>query len=124
MAKRPRSKETLIKEILEREMGWTIDARSHRAMLAEIMMVVDSRNLVIRENNAQGIPILGMIRDDLKNAWAAWKKAEDSDKKNVARGRVRGLAQALATVQSPYTRLHGGGSWSAYVREVEEEARR
>lgn len=120
MAKRPRSKEALIRDILERE--FTEDTTE--PILAEIMMVVDSRNLVIRENNAQGIPILGMIRDDLKEAWAAWKKAEDSDKKNVARGRVRGLAQALATVQSPYTRLHGGGSWSAYVREVEEEARR
>jgi hypothetical protein len=118
MTKVPRSKEALIKEILQEEYqeeGFLDD------LLARIMMIVDSRNLVVRENNKQGIPILSMIREDLDAARESWKAESDGAKKARIRGRMAGLAQALATVQSPYTRLHGSKTeWGDYVKKVME----
>lgn len=118
--KRVTSKETLIREILEEAVDQDrIDDADD--LLGQIMQVVDDRNLVVRENNKQGIPIVSMIRDDLDKAREAWKQETDAAKKSRIRGRMLGLAQALATVQSPYSRIHGSpGDWHRYVLGVME----
>jgi len=126
------SKEQMIRDILE-GANLFLGSRGLTELdeaLAEIMKVVETRNPVMREAASQGIPVVEMMRQDLR---AAWEKYNAQLKKdggietldNVAlMGRVRGLAQALATVQSPYTRLHESPRvWIQYVKRVMEEGK-
>jgi hypothetical protein len=128
-----KSKELLIREILEganlflgsrglTELDETVEA---------IMEVVETRNTVVREGAAQGIPIVSMMREDLKEAWKKYREQLHKDggietARNAAlMGRVRGLAQAVATVESPYTRIHSPKrEWLENVKRVMNEARR
>jgi hypothetical protein len=86
-------------------------------------------NEFVREENRGGVPIVGMLRQDLTDAWVAHLKAvreegDGSDKALATKGRVRGLAQAVATIQSPYSRTQGSkAEWSRYVLRVMNEYR-
>jgi len=89
-------------------------------------------NPVIRATNQMGIPIVAMLENDLIEAWRAYDAQLKKDGgvetvQNMAiRGRVRGLAQALALMQSPYTRLADGPKskkWLKYIQSVSQSAR-
>lgn len=124
------SKEQMIRELLDERATWTDDERFEGTM-DDLMKIVDSRNTVVREGAQQGIPIVQMMRDDLSEAWEKYKIQLRKDGgietiKNAAMmGRIRGLAQAVATVESPYTRLHSPArEWMENVKRVMNEARR
>jgi hypothetical protein len=125
---RPRSKELMLRDLLEGAIG---DWQQLDDLMDQVMAIVDSRNTVVREGAQQGIPIVSMMRGDLKDAWAKYREQLKKDGgietiRNAAlMGRVRGLAQAVATVESPYTRLHSPKrEWLENVKKVMEEARR
>jgi len=122
------SKERMLRDLLEGAIG---DWQELDTLMDEVMTIVESRNTVVREGAKQGIPIVQMMRDDLKAAWAKYRDQLHKDGgietiRNAAlMGRVRGLAQAVATVESPYTRLHSPQrEWLEIVKRTMNEARR
>ena len=122
------SKEIMIRDLLEGAIG---DWQDLDDVMTQVMNIVESRNTVVREGAKQGIPIVQMMRDDLKAAWKKYHEQLHKDGgietiKNAAlMGRVRGLAQAVATVESPYTRLHSPQrEWLEIVKRTMNEARR
>jgi hypothetical protein len=90
-------------------------------------------NEYVRTENRGGVPIVSILRRDLTDAWRSYDKevarhGDGTDKAIAIKGRIRGLAQALALIQSPYTRLkadegEGVADWNRYVMRVMNEYR-
>lgn len=85
-------------------------------------------NEIVRAAAHVGVPVLWTLRQDLVAAFtliSALKSAGELEKARQVRARARGLAQALATVHSPFTREEYGGesgAWMRVVQGVENEA--
>lgn len=89
-------------------------------------MIEDHVNERVREVRMSGRSLLSMLDDDLEAAWVAHSAASEG-KRATVRGRVRGLAQAIATVRSPFSRSDLGAdsrAWAEEIRRTEDEALR
>ena len=82
-------------------------------------------NEIVRGAARDGIPMLDHVGRMLRDAWRMHDKSpEGGANQRIARGKVRGIAQVLAYIRSPY-------SWDAYstadrnslVKETENDAR-
>lgn len=82
-------------------------------------------NEIIRGSAAHGgLSILQMMEEDLIEAWLAHDQLEEGDKKRVIRGRIRGIAQCIALVRSPYSRRDLGSTsrrWMQVIKDQENE---
>ena len=98
--------------------------------------ITEHKNELLRESICAGQSLLEMLDDDLEVAWGAWldmnQQLEGSPfdvvlqkKTATCRGRVRGLAQAITTVRSPFSRTNMGArstAWAQAIKNTEDEA--
>lgn len=89
--------------------------------------ITEHKNELLRESIVKGQTLLQMLDDDLEAAWGAYLDLDfpDGDKGKVVRGRIRGLAQAIATIRSPFSRQNMAGNasgWAAVIKSTEDEA--
>lgn len=87
--------------------------------------VAERYNEVVRASAAAGYSILHELEEDLVSAWMIHDSRPDTpDQRAVVRGRIRGLAQAIALIRSPYTRREMGptsAAWGRVIRAQEDE---
>lgn len=87
-------------------------------------------NEAVRTRTSTTRSLLNMLDDDLLAAWVAWSKIKQTDpggakKADVVRGRIRGLAQAITTVRSPFSREDLGAkstAWADAIKRTETES--
>lgn len=95
--------------------------------------ITEHENELVRKSVMKGQSLLQMLDDDLEAAWVAYNEvavlgADNSaslKKMATIRGRIRGLAQAIATVKSPFSRQNLGGNskdWAEVIKRTEDEA--
>lgn len=79
-----------------------------------------AENEVVRSGFGVGIPMVARLTEMAEDAWQASRGA-DEQKAAVARGRVRGLCQALAFVRSPTAWEDGSPRKRAEMVKAEEQ---
>lgn len=88
------------------------------------------QNEVIRAGAHHGMSILNLMQEDLVEAWIAhdaiefWASPQQEKRQATVRGRIRGIAQCVALVTSPYSRRELGKNsraWMDQIKRVEDE---
>jgi hypothetical protein len=89
------------------------------------------QNEVIRASAHHGLSILNEMEKDLVEAWLSHDQLNEeegygsSDQKiRVVRGRIRGIAQCIALIRSPYSRRELGPTsrrWMDVIKQTEDE---
>lgn len=86
------------------------------------------QNEVIRAGAHHGMSILEEMEKDLVQAWIAHdqqlKKARDDEmdsRVRIIRGRIRGIAQCIALVKSPYSRRELGPTSVEWMRVIKQQ---
>ena len=82
------------------------------------------QNEVIRASAHHGLSILNEMEKDLTEAWLSHDAMAPGDKQRVVRGRIRGIAQCIALIRSPYSRRELGPTsrrWMNVIKQTEDE---
>ena len=82
-------------------------------------------NEIVRGAARDGIPMLDNVAAMLRDAWRMHDKSpEGGANQRIARGKVRGIAQVLAYIRSPYSwDAYSTGDRNSLVKETENDAR-